>query len=527
MFDVVFRNAEIIDGTGGPARCADVAVQNGRIIRVGPVDERGRVEYDCDGLVLAPGFIDVHTHSDGQLFADPSRLCKLRQGVTTEIGGNCGSGLGPIADPVNPVYARFAGIVSGSRFATTYARMLSDQAEQRPGCHQLTFVGHRPLRGSVMGMDDREATAEELEKMKALLDEAMRQGAPGFSTGLVYAPSCYGRTQEIIELCKVVAKYDGIYTTHMRNEADGLLDSVAETVRIAREAGVQTQISHLKVMYQKNRHLLPKALELIEQANAEGCRITFDVYPYDACSANYLSTLPPSYLSHGIDWLVKEVSTPEGTARLEKAIKEPTEVWENPLLNAGFDKDLLCITAETPDAQGKTYHDYAVEHGMTDVEAYAYIISKNGANGQDIRFLMSEDDLAMLYKHPLCMVGTDGLYTGTQTCTHPRGLATFPRYLARFIREQKVLSMEEGVRRLTGLAADTFHLSGKGYIKEGYDADMVLFNKNTIRDHATYTNPLLPNEGIKAVFVLGQAAVVDNLATGVYNGTILKRNGQR
>lgn len=524
MFDLVFRNAELIDGTGSPSQITDVAIQNKKIVRIGSVQERGRVEYDCTGLVLAPGFIDAHTHSDLHLFPDPSRLCKLRQGVTTEIGGNCGAGYGPIADPVDPVYAKFAGVTPDSLFSNSYEKILADQAEQNPGCHQLTFVAHKPLRGSVMGMDAREPTTEELDKMKALLEQAMKQGAPGFSTGLVYAPSCYCKVDEIIELCKVVAKYNGIYTTHMRNEADGLLDSVAETVQVARDAGVQTHISHLKVMYEKNRHLLPKALELIEQANADGCQITFDVYPYDACSANYLSTLPPSYLSHGIDWLVEEVSSPEGVARLEKAIMEPTEAWENPLLNAGFDKDLLCVVHQTPEAVGKTYHDYALEHGTTDVEAYAYIISKNGAFGQDIRFLMSEDDLSMLYTHPLCMVGTDGLYTGTQTCTHPRGLATFPRYLARFIREQKVLSLEEGVRRITGLTADTFRLTGKGYIKEGYDADLVLFDKNTIQDRATYTEPFLPNEGIKAVFVLGQAAVVDDLPTGVYNGTILKRN---
>lgn len=524
MFDIVFRNAELIDGSGAPARYTDVAVQDGKIARIGSVDERGRVELDCTGLVLAPGFIDAHTHSDIHLFQDPSRLCKLRQGVTTEIGGNCGSSLSPMANPVNPIFAKFSGVDQNPHFAHTYRELMEDQDSQRLGCHQMTLVGFKPLRGSVMGMDDRPATAEEMEQMKALLDQALEQGAPGFSTGLVYAPDCYSTTEEIVELCKVVAKHNGIYTTHIRNEADGLLDAVAEAVRVARESGVQTHISHLKAMYEHNRHMLPKALELIEQANRDGCRITFDVYPYDACSANYLSTLPPSYLSHGIDWLVEELSTPEGVARLEQAIVNPTEHWENPLLNAGFDKDMICIAHQTPDAVGKTYHEYAVEHGMTDVQAYAYIIRKNGSVGQDIRFLMSDEDLAMLYAHPLCMVGTDGLYSGVQTCTHPRGLATFPRYLGRFIREQKVLSLEEGVRRVSGLIADTFRLTGKGYIKEGFDADLVLFNKDTIIDRATYTDPFLPNEGIKAVFVLGQAAVVDNMPTGVYNGTSITRN---
>jgi N-acyl-D-amino-acid deacylase len=183
---------------------------------------------------------------------------------------------------------------------------------------------------------------------------------------------------------------------------------------------------------------------------------------------------------------------------------------------------MICIAHQTPDAVGKTYHEYAVEHGMTDVQAYAYIIRKNGSVGQDIRFLMSDEDLAMLYAHPLCMVGTDGLYSGVQTCTHPRGLATFPRYLGRFIREQKVLSLEEGVRRVSGLIADTFRLTGKGYIKEGFDADLVLFNKDTIIDQATYADPFLPNIGIEMVFVSGQAAVVNNKPTGVFNGKVYK-----
>lgn len=521
MYDLVIRNVEIMDGTGAAAYTADVAVDQSKIAAIGTVETVGKIEYDGTGLTLAPGFVDSHTHSDNQLFVDPSRQCKLAQGVTTEVGGNCGSSRGPVADPINPIYDRYVKNSSVLPMYKTYQEMINAQAEKKPGCHQLTFVGHLPLRGSVMGMDNREPTPDELEKMKTLLDDAMKQGAPGFSTGLVYAPSCYGQVEEIIELCKVVAKYDGIYTTHMRSEADHLLDSITETIRVPKEAGVQTHISHLKVMYQKNRHLLPKALEMIEQANAEGCRITFDVYPYEACSAGFLSTLPPSYLSHGIDWLINELSTPEGVARLEKAITEPTELWENPLLNAGFDKDMLAITKMTPDAVGKTYHDYAVEHGMTDVEAYAHIIVANHGSGQDIRFLMFDEDLAMLYKHPLCVVGTDGLYQGNKIFTHPRGLATFPRYLARFIREEKVLSYEEGIRRITGLPADIFRLKNKGYIKEGYDADLVLFDKDTIQDHATYANPFQPNEGIKTVFVSGQAAIVDNQPTGVFNGTIL------
>ena len=332
--------------------------------------------------------------------------------------------------------------------------------------------------------------------------------------------------EEIIELAKVVGKYGGIYTTHMRNEADQLLSSVEETIRVAKEAHVRTNISHLKVLYKKNGPLLDKALKMIEQANAEGCDIFFDVYPYAACSATILSTLPPSYLTRGMDWLAEELGTPEGVARLEKAIMEPTEAWENPMLNAGFDRDMIVIAPETPDAVGKLVSEYAREKGMRDVEAYAYIIAKNRGAVKDIRFIMEEDDLVRLYQHPLCVLGTDGLYAGAPGLTHPRGTASFPRFLGRFIREKKIMSRGEGIRKITGLTADRYGLKNKGYIRVGYDADLVLFDFETIIDHATYAEPFLPSEGIEMVFVGGQAAVVKNQPTGVYNGRAYTRNGE-
>jgi len=221
-----------------------------------------------------------------------------------------------------------------------------------------------------------------------------------------------------------------------------------------------------------------------------------------------------------MDWLIGELSTPEGIARLDKAIQEPTEKWENPLLNAGYDKDLIAVSRMTPDAQGKTIHEYALEKGMTDVEAYAYLIVQNKGAVTDIRFTMFNESLAYLYAHPLSMLGTDGLYSGGKRISHPRAFASFPRYLGRLVREQKVLPFAEAIRRITGMPADRYHLVGKGYIREGYDADLVLFNKETIRDQATYADPFLPNIGIEMVFVGGQATVVGNRPTGVLNGKV-------
>ena len=526
--DLIIRNTLVYDGSGAPAFVADVAVKDGVITAVGEVAECGRIEIDGTGLALAPGFIDAHSHSEAQVFQEPARLSKLRQGVTAEVGGQCGWSYAPTdANPSGAYCDYLAAVKSHGKpqaLYHTFKELMAAVEAGRPGTHQISFVGHCALRGSVVGMEDRPATEEEMERMKGLMEQAMQDGALGLSTGLVYAPGIYGSTEEIIELAKIVARYGGMYTTHMRNEGDLLLSAVEETIRIAREAKVRTNISHLKVMYEKNRHLLPEVLKKIEQANAEGCSICFDVYPYAASSATMMSTLPPSYLTRGVDWLAEELSSSEGVARLEKAIMEPTEVWENPMLNAGFDHDLIVEAPQTPDAEGKLISDYAREKGIRDVEAYAEILAKNRGAVRDIRFLMNEEDLVRLYQHPLCVLGTDGVYYGGKALSHPRAFASFPRFLGRFIREKRILSREEGVRRITGLVADRYGLKTKGYIRPGYDADLVLFDFEKIIDRATYTEPFLPNEGIEAVFVSGQAAVVKNQPTGVCNGKVYLRS---
>lgn len=527
MMDLVIRNAMVYDGSGRPHYAADVAVKDGVIAAIGKVSQRGKEEIDGAGLTLAPGFIDAHTHSESHVFMDPSRLCKLRQGVTTEVAGQCGWSYGPVDMGATQAFYDYIAAVKNDGVPVTlyptFGQLMQAVEAAKPGAHQISFVGHHMLRGSVVGMEDRPATEEELERMKSLMESAMQEGALGMSTGLVYAPGIYASTEELIELAKIVAKYGGIYTTHMRDEGDKLLTALEETLRIAREAKVRVNISHMKVLYRKNRHLLDEALRMIEQVNAEGCDVFFDVYPYAASSATILSTLPPSYLTRGLDWLTEELSSPEGVAKLEKAIMEPTEVWENPLLNAGFDHDMIVVAPQTPDAVGKFISDYAKEKGMRDVEAYADIIAKNRGAVKDIRFLMEDEHLVRLYQHPLCVLGTDGLYAGGPGLSHPRGLASFPRFLGRFIREQKILSREEGIRRITGLTADRYGLKTKGYIREGYDADLVLFDFECIIDHATYAEPFLPNEGIEMVFVGGQAAVVKNQPTDVYNGKVYKR----
>lgn len=523
MLDMLIKNVEIFDGTGELPVTGDVGIQDGKIVAVAGSCCKALAVIDGTGLSLAPGFIDAHTHSDLQLFTNPSREEKLKQGVTTEIGGQCGWSPAPFPKSAPAKYRDYETTLHKKPDFEGYAEYLEYLDKTKLGAHQASFVGHQAIRGTAMDMDDRAPTAKELDYMQALAEEAMQAGALGVSSGLVYAPGVYAKVDELIAIAKVAARYGGRYTTHIHNEGDLLVESVADAIRVGEEAGVPVNISHLKALFPENFHKIDIVLDMIDKANARGMDITFDAYPYTACSATILSTLPPSYLSKGMDWLVEHLEGEENIQALRKAIYEPTETWENYLAKIGVENILIAGAKETPEVLGMRISEYAEAKGLDGIAAYAEIIRRNRGNVTDIRFAMSEENIERIYSHPKCMVGSDGLYMGNGAPAHVRAFTTFPRYLGHYIRERKLLSFQEGIRRITGMPADVYGLEGKGYIKEGYDADLVLFDKERIREKATYADPFIPNEGIRMVIVNGKAAVVDNLLTGVMEGKKILR----
>ena len=524
----LIKNIKIYDGTGEKPYVSDVLVSGDKIEKIAKEIKCENAEViDGTGLCLSSGFIDTHTHSDAQLFIDPDRKEKLRMGVTAEIGGQCGWSRAPLLPDAPEAAVSYIHSVYGPKTPdfTTFKEFVDVMEKKEIGAHQMCFVGHQYIRGSVVGMDDRAATQKELDKMCGLVEEAMQAGARGFSVGLVYAPGIYSTKNELVAIAKTVARYGGMFTSHIRNESNHVLDAVKEVIDVSMEAGVPLNISHMKAMFPQNWHYYEDILDLIDKSIAEGADITFDVYPYEASSATILSTLPPSYNSHGTDWLVEHLTGEENINILEKAMMEPTEEFENPFKNIGPDKMLLSYGKNTPDAIGKTIKEYADFKGIRPIEAYAEIIRENRGLAGDIRFNMSEEKIAMFYRHPKCLVGTDGLYNSGIRISHPRHFGTFPRYLGRFVRDMGVLSFEEGVSRLTGQAADRYGLKNKGYVKEGYDADLVIFDEKTIIDGATYMDQTIPNKGIKYVFVSGGIAVKDNEYTGLMNGKFIKYKG--
>lgn len=516
MLDLLIKNAEVFDGTGKPSEVMNVGIKDGKIVSLSCNDDLTAVAViDGTGLSLAPGFIDAHTHSDTQLYQNPSRWDKLKQGMTTEIGGQCGWSPAPCG---SADFVEYLSTINTAPHYATFQEAMDALDTLKIGCHQASFVGHHSLRGSVVGMTNRPATDKEIDRMCGMAEEAMQAGALGFSSGLVYAPGVYSTGDELAAIAKVVGRYGGKYTTDMRDEGDRLIESVEEAIRVGAEGGIPVNISHMKAMFPDNYSKVDTVLEMIDKENARGAHITFDVYPYEACSATILSTLPPSYLSHGMDWLMEHLEGEENIAALRKAIYEPTEQWENPVAKIGIKNQLIANAPKAPELVGMRISEYAAAKGLDDIAAYAEVIRISKGYLQDIRFAMSEENIEQLYRHPVCMVGSDGLYRGGNAKPHVRAFATCTRYLGHYIRERKLLPFAEGIRRLTGMPADEYGLTGKGYIKEGYDADLVLFNKDTINATATYTDPYLPNEGIHMVFVGGKAAVVDNELTGVMEG---------
>ncbi len=521
MLDILIKNGTVYDGSGAAGEVRDVGVLNGKIV----FPEKGcaagaKKEIDASGLAVSPGFIDVHTHADEQIYCEPSRKSKLLQGNTTEIAGQCSFSRAPYLEdaPFDSEETRLK--ITLSPTYPSFESYRKDMESRKIGTNLMSFVGHRSIRASVLGMQNRPATPDELDRMKGLLAECMESGAPGMSTGLVYAPSCYAPEEELVELLKVVGRCGGMYTTHIRGEADTVLDALAEALRIAERAEVPVNISHIKAMFPQNYHKMDEMLEMIDRANSRGMSVTTDAYPYDATSSPATSALPPSFLARGIPALSEFLGTKEGVEALRRAVTRQTEDWEKPIKNIGAKGFFIADAAVTKEAIGKRVSEYAEMKGLDEIEAFADLYSRNRCEMVDVRFNMLEENVEKAYRHPECLVGSDGLYNGTGLA-HPRAFATFPRYLGRFIREKKVLPLAEGISRITGRAALRYRIKERGFIREGYAADITIFDPERIIERATYENPFLPNEGIRCVIVNGQVRAFEGSLTGEENGTFL------
>lgn len=526
MNDIVFKNVAVIDGTGNDAYIGDVATANGKITAVGNIAGDAAETVNGEGLTLAPGFIDAHGHADLFTGYDTLLANKLEQGITSEICGQCGLGPAPVDPAKFPYYEAYykklgAPVHPHASSFTSFKAYLDEMDNTPTGINLAYFVPHGTLRIAAIGLAPDKPTAEQTEHMKTLLDEAMEAGALGLSSGLMYAPGSYADRDELVELASVVGRHGGIYTSHIRNQAEGLLDGVKETIDVARAAGARANISHHKASGMRNWGRVKESSALIHNADIP---TTHDVYPYTAASTTIWGTVPPRFQRMGQDGFLAFLSNKANFDELKRAIFEPDEEFDNAIGSGGFSSILILNAPKTPAAEGKTIEAYAIARNIEPFDAYIELMLQNELGVTYAGFEMAEEDVRTLLSDPSCMFGTDGLYMAGMSMTHPRAIGSFPRILGRYVRDEKLISLPEAIRKMTGYPADVYGFKTKGRIAVGMDADLVLFDANRITDHADYTNPLAPNEGIARVYVNGALSVLNGKSTGVKNGKTLRAN---
>lgn len=523
MYDLIISNAKIYDGTGKSAYYGSVAVKDGKIATVSRETlDNAREIIDAEGLALAPGFIDSHSHSDSTIFADPHRVHVLRMGVTTEIAGQCGGSRSPAMDSMTDQTREFLAS-KHSPYFPSMAQQLKAMENLELGPNQHYFTGHNLLRAGAMQLAARDATEDEISVMQRALNQAIMEGSAGLSTGLSYVPGIYSNTHELTELGRTAGQCGGMYVTHSRSESMGLFDSVAECIHIAKEGNVPVNISHFKCVGKVFWERCEEALGMIDNALAEGADLTLDAYPYVAASTTTLSAIPPRFLDQGAVAFAKSLEDPAVVEAIRKEIYEINDPsWDNSMYYVGLENFLIVRAENTPWAVGKTYAEAAQILGMEPFDGVVHLLKANNGQINECRFSMCEENVEMILKHPKCMVGSDGIFNPGDVACHPRAMGTFPRYLGHYIRDRKILSREEGIHRITGMPARRYGLKSKGEIKVGYDADLVLFDFDRIRDHADFIDPFKPNEGIHQVFMGGKCVLMDNEPTGIWVGKYIK-----
>lgn len=522
MYDILFKNISIIDGTGAPAYTGDVAVQDGKI-RLKPNGDAKEV-VDGTGLTLCPGFVDVHSHGDLILGTESGRVCKTTQGITTEFGGQCGETLFPISplkerqDMVEELVAISVDKLPDISRFTTLEDHLKWAERQNLSCNFTLLTGHANLRIAAMGFDDRKPTAEEMDHMKAMLREAMEHGSKGLSSGLIYSPSCYADEDELVELCKVVAEYNGFYATHMRNEAADVVESVKESIRVAERAGCRLDISHHKICGKDNWGKSAETLKLVHEARERGVDVTLDVYPYTASMTTVNVCLPAHFFSNGPKKMQQLLRDPAVRKELLAEMETMDGRWRH---CGGASGILIAKAPATPAACGKTIQAYADEIGKDSTEVFFDLITDNGHAVSGIFFSMCEEDLQRIVLDENAVIGTDGVVPNLINATHPRGMASFPKAIRYFVREKGLLTLEEMIRKMTSLPCQRFGIPNKGVIAEGYDADLLLIKADEITDRATYTNGLALSDGIERVLVNGITVYKDKQMTGISAGKFI------
>ncbi len=525
-FDVLIKGGTVYDGTGDKPRTIDVAIKGDRIVKIGtfPADQATTV-IDAKGLAVAPGFINMLSWSTESLIEDGRSQSELREGVTTEIMGE-GNSMGPLNDRMKERMKTQQGDIKYEIKWSTLAEYLRYLEQRGISCNVASFIGATTIRDHVIGLEDKPPTPEQLEQMRQLVRQEMEAGALGIGSSLIYPPAFYARTEELIELCKVAATYKGKYISHMRSEGNQLLQAIDELLRISKEANIPAEIYHIKAAGQPNWGKADAMLAKIEDARKAGLKITADMYTYTAAGTGLDACLPPWTEDGGYPELFKRLRDPATRAKIKTEVQTPSDKWENLYLAAGSpDKILLngFKSEKLKPLTGKSLAEIAKMRGKDPIDTAMDLIAEDESRIDCIYFLMTEENVKKEIVKPWVSFGSDEASQAPEgnflkSNCHPRAYGNFARVLGKYVREEKVLTLEAAIRKLSGLPATNLGLDKRGFLKEGMFADVVVFDPATIADRATFDKPHQYSAGMKHVFVNGQQVLKDGEHTGAKPG---------
>jgi N-acyl-D-amino-acid deacylase len=535
QYDVIIRGGTVYDGSGAEGVRSDVGIRGDRIARVASLQgSAAATVIDARGLAIAPGFINMLSWSTESLLVDGRSLGEIKQGVTTQIFGE-GDSMGPLTPEMKRRRLDAQGDVRFDITWTTLGEYLQELERRGVSQNVASFVGATTIREHVVGLEDRQATPEQLEEMRRLVRQEMEAGALGIGSSLIYAPAFYASTEELIELCRAAAPYRGKYISHLRSEGNRLIEAVEEFLRIAREAKVPAEIYHLKAAGQRNWSKMDRVIEMVEKARADGLKITADMYTYPAGATGLDASMPPSALDGGYEALFARLRDPDERSRIREAIRTPTDEWENLYLAAGSAERVLLVDFKKPSMKkytGMTLAEVAKLRNEDPVDTIMNLVMEDESRVGTVYFMMSEANIRKQMRLPWVSFGSDAASMApeppfTRSATHPRAYGNFARVLGLYVREERVLRLGEAVRKLSALPATNLELGGRGYIRPGLFADVVVFDPRTVKDTATFEKPHQLAAGMRHVLVNGVHVLRDGEHTGAKPGRALRGPGAR
>ncbi len=534
-YDVIIRNGLIYDGSGENPIAADLAILGDTIATIGELSSAtADLEINASGKAVSPGFINMLSWAPYSLIEDGRSQSDIRQGVTLEVFGEGGSP-GPLNEKMKTEMMESQGDIKFDVAWTTLGEYLEYMEDRGISTNIASFVGATTVRIHEVGYEDRPPSAEELERMQDLVQQAMEEGALGLGSSLIYTPAFYAKTDELIALSKVVSEYDGMYISHIRSEGARLLESVEELITIAKEADVRAEIYHLKAAGKANWSKLDEVFSMVDTAREEGLAITADIYPYTAGATGLSAAMPPWVQEGGYDAWVERLQDPTIRSRVEREMSTPSDEWENLYLAAGSAENVLLVGFKSEALKpltGKTLAEVAQMRGTSPVETAIDLVIEDGSRVESVYFLMDEENIKKKIRKPWVSLDSDagsmapeGVFLKSNP--HPRAYGTFARFLGKYVREEGVISLQEGIRRITGLPAANLKIKKRGMLKVGNYADVVVFDPDTIIDHATFENPHQYASGIHHVFVNGIQVLRDGEHTGELPGRAVRGQGSK